>query len=199
MQRLINPDATKKDNLQKLDAFEKENTYNIFKNSISILRGKIKNAEDFSDEMILYKKQIKELYKLKKEYTKYVETYLTQDTNKQILQVYVSIENDIKNNKEISGTHEKISEIINKELDLLKDKILFQEKSARDYVEENISFDDSGIYGTNLENIHISTFLRIFTVEYLDTQNSKDPRTFRNNLDITESEAEQILRNIVKR
>jgi len=159
---------------EKQELFSESNILqnNSIKNSpiqwaIINLNKKINQSKTWKERYIL-EKQIKQLIKLQKLYREYIKTNITNNTKKEINQIFLSIKNQIelqKNNK-LSNDYQIINSKLKKEKQQLKDTIdIFSYWTIRDLVEDNI---DIIWIRESISPQKYQDFFDMITIEYIN-------------------------------
>lgn len=194
---------TKEEIFKNIENLEKNIKNKEILELISLIKSYISEKENLNDKDINFlKKSIIELENLDKVFSIFLDKKLTKPANIKISNLIKETQEKIKKWENFEWTSEKILEIMENDLNSLKDNNIFWKKSVRDFVEKNVSFENIEwknnlkFYNwTTFETEEIDDFLNLFTIEYINIfwknfGNKKD-------LNLSSEELDEIIWNIL--
>ena len=168
------------------------------------LQEKINNLPDCYERQIL-KKQLQELEDLRIAHKQFMGEKFTGTTNAKIKELFKDV-----NLENLKSRKDNIVKIMGDEKKKLEDTILLWEKSYRDHIENSVDFNPTSTFdiaghlfnGTWFESKEVENFLKLFTIEYINTLNrnwKNEINTDSENLHISESELKATLKKLGSR
>ena len=173
-------------------------------NLMSPLKEKINSLPDCYERQIL-KKQLQELEDLRIAHKQFMAEKFTGITNAKIKELFEEV-----NLENLKSRKDNIIKIMGDEKKKLEDTILRWEKSYRDHIENAVDFNPTSTFdiaghlfsGTWYESKEVENFLKLFTIEYINTLNRNwrnEINTGSDNLYISESELKATLEKLGNR
>ena len=168
------------------------------------LQEKINNLPDCYERQIL-KKQLQELEDLRIAHKQFMGEKFTGTTNAKIKELFKDV-----NLENLKSRKDNIVKIMGDEKKKLEDTIIWWEKSYRDHIENSVDFNPTSTFdiaghlfnGTLFESKEVENFLKLFTIEYINTLNrnwKNEINTDSENLHISESELKATLKKLGSR